>query len=394
MRLPLRLPCTSSTNRLLTFALICCWCAFSFFSYGVADDNSPQEPEQSVQGKPVILLTGFEPFGPGKPPNPSWEGIKELDNTDWNDFRLVSRQMKVVWGAPLEQLETWVSEFKPAAIFSFGQGGSGSFAIESMARNVRGRGRDNLGELPAEPNIVSSGPASFASDIDSQQLAALLTRTGYPTRVSRNAGRYLCEEALYSLEYLKLNDQSVSSVMFCHVPPMHSQLGSVTVDAQYVQQFVMATLANWLQLQQPGQPQPQAAPLKAPDDPRLAEIEKLIRRYFSTWSNQDIKAYGECFADQAVIQLIDRGGSIQTANLKPFLDGQRQAHRRAANRLIEVPESIDIHLHARLANVIVFWKLTDGPARVDYGYDHFTLVKNKDGWRIVNLVYYGVDRAP
>src|SRR5688500_18734798 len=81
---------------------------------------------------PVILLTGFEPFGPGRPANSWWEGIKSLDCKTFNGHRLVSRQLEVVWGAPLAKLEGWINELHPVAVFSFGQGG-GSFAIETQA---------------------------------------------------------------------------------------------------------------------------------------------------------------------------------------------------------------------------------------------------------------------
>jgi ABC-type transporter MlaC component len=37
----------------------------------------------------------------------------------------------------------------------------------------------------------------------------------------------------------------------------------------------------------------------------------------------------------------------------------------------------------------VYWKLTAGP-RLQYGYDHFTLMKQNGEWKIVNLVFYGV----
>src|ERR1051325_1201190 len=47
--------------------------------------------------RPVILLTGFEPFGKDRPANPSWEGIKELDGQTWNGYRLVCKQLPVIW---------------------------------------------------------------------------------------------------------------------------------------------------------------------------------------------------------------------------------------------------------------------------------------------------------
>ena len=79
---------------------------------------------------PVILLTGFEPFGPNKPPNPSWEGIKKLDGRTWRGHKLVARQFKVIWGEPLAQLNKLIDELHPVAVFSFGQGGG--YALEHV----------------------------------------------------------------------------------------------------------------------------------------------------------------------------------------------------------------------------------------------------------------------
>ena len=86
---------------------------------------------------PVILLTGFEPFGSDRSPNPSWESIKTLDGREWKGYKLVCKQMAVVWASPRKQLEGWIAEHKPVAIFSFGQGGKGSFCLESKASNTR-----------------------------------------------------------------------------------------------------------------------------------------------------------------------------------------------------------------------------------------------------------------
>jgi len=60
--------------------------------------------------KPVILLTGFEPFGEQRPPNPSWEGIAKLNDTEWQGYRLVSLQIPVIWGAPLKELEPRIQQ--------------------------------------------------------------------------------------------------------------------------------------------------------------------------------------------------------------------------------------------------------------------------------------------
>lgn len=194
--------------------------------------------------RPVILLTGFEPFGAPGRQNPSWEGIAELDGQPWKGHRLVCKQMKVVWGAPLEQLQEWISEYRPVAIFSFGQGGAGAFAVESRASNRRGPGLDNNHSRAHSPTIVDGGPAEFQATIDCKKLSRSLSQKDYPVHVSTRAGRYLCEETLYSLEYLKTRN-GLGTVLFCHVPPLGTRIGDELVSAGYVQRFVKDTLEAW-----------------------------------------------------------------------------------------------------------------------------------------------------
>jgi pyroglutamyl-peptidase len=46
-----------------------------------------------------------------------------------------------------------------------------------------------------------------------------------------------------------------------------------------------------------------------------------------------------------------------------------------------------VRLEGRLARVIVHWKLVAGD-KVQYGYDHFTIVPVNGQWRIANLIFY------
>jgi pyroglutamyl-peptidase len=159
--------------------------------------EGPKPSGSAAADRPVILLTGFEPFGEGRPANSSWEGIKALDGRDWHGYRLVARQMHVAWGSPLAELQTWIAAYRPVAIFSFGQGAPGAFAIESRAANARGNAADNNGQRPPSPTIVAGGPNEVRATIDHAKLSQALTKKGYPARVSDQAGAYLCEETLY-----------------------------------------------------------------------------------------------------------------------------------------------------------------------------------------------------
>jgi pyrrolidone-carboxylate peptidase len=348
--------------------------------------SAADQPEQQV---PVILLTGFEPFGPGRPANPSWEGIKQLDGGAWGDYVLACREMKVEWGAPLVQLSAWIDELRPVAVFSFGQGGG--FAIETRARNQRGGGADNLGARPATPNVSAEGPREFTATIDAEKLAQALVEQDFPVRVSENAGQYLCEEALYSLELLKSQGR-VGAVMFCHVPPLGAEIDGKPVTADLVQEFVERLLEVWDE-QRPNAPASvrdvsgDAALRQAAADPREGEIRALVDRYFTTWSAGDLERYGQCFMPQAAVQLVDPDGKLLTMPLRAFLESQREGRRRSGPGMTEAAESVEVRFEGRLARVVVFWKLVEGE-RTEFGYDHFTLMQANGQWRIANLIFY------
>ena len=347
-------------------------------------DNSTKPPDL-----PVILLTGFEPFGPGKPANPSWEGIRQLDGQEWHGYRLAARKLKVEWGVPLPALTRLVEELHPVAIFSFGQGGG--YAIETLAQNQRGDYPDNAGRQPAEPNIVPDGPAEYRATIDAKAFARELQSRDRRVRLSTEAGDYLCEETLYSLEHLKAGSKSPLTVAFCHVPPLQAAAGPNQVTAATIKSFVEDVLAAWeATLPPPTVGAATAATARqAAADPQEKEVRELLDRYFASWSNQDLVRYGQCFMPQAAIQLIDPNRGLITMPLAPFLQSQQQAHQASPNKMTETPETIKIRFDADLAHALVYWKLVDGE-RLEYGYDHFTLMKSDGKWRIANLVFYAV----
>ncbi len=376
-----------SRSGLLLLAMVFGCAANEFAS--LADNHIPV-------AKPAILLTGFEPFGKDRPANPSWEGIRDLNGTDWTTFRIAARELPVVWGEPLRQLEEHIDSVHPVAIFAFGQGAPGSFAIESKAVNTRGEIPDNSGSMPSTRMIADDGPDEFHSTFSCQLVMEELARKGYPVRVSGRAGQYLCEEMLYSLEYTRSKQHPDLTVAFCHVPPLGSQIGEQVVDKAYVQKFVLDYLAAW---QTVARTSPRAASTvtlasstsdkaSEPVNPELPAVKRLIEGYFKSWSEQRMKDYGNCFADDSVIQEINRDGDIYTQLKDPFVANQTTYHKMALFKAVEVPVKTDITFEADLARAVVYWKLTAGP-RTQFGYDHFTLIKQRDEWKIANLVFYG-----
>lgn len=345
----------------------------------VVGTSATAESACADDAQPVILLTGFEPFGAGRPPNSSWEGIQDLDGREIDGHLIVCRELPVAWGAPLEQLPTWIAEQEPVAVFSFGQGAPGAFAIETRAANSRGRIRDNDGGFPPATTIVAGGPDTLEASIDAASLQQSLTSLGHRVRISTNAGRYLCEECLYSLEHIRRSDHPGLDVMFCHVPPLNTEIDGRRVSAEFVQTFVVDVVETWIALAGPA--------TAAETDTRQSDVEEFIHEYFRTWSDRDLDAYGGCFAANACVQHIDARGRISLYAREPFLDLQEEVHRRSRAPLRETPESIDVRFERELARVVVYWKLTAGN-RSEFGYDHFTLREDDGEWQIVNLIFY------
>jgi len=379
--------------------------------------DEPAKPNAAAKGTtnkdgaalPVILLTGFEPFGPGRPANPSWESIKSLDGQTWRGYQLICKQLPCVWGQPLEKLEAHIATYKPVAIFSFGQGAPGAFAIETRAANRRGNFPDNDGQRPPRPAIIENGPAEVKATIDAEKLQTLLAEQKHAVRVSTNAGAYLCEETLYTLEHLKKQHPAISQVMFCHVPPLDGK----QVTPEFVRKFVLDVLAAWQKTYATSattrgtevvpasaeeavqgaatdatSPKPAASkPVK--EDARTAEVKKFIDRYFRTWSNREMDAYGEGFLREAVVQFIDDRGQVSTQATPEFLADQRRFQSLRPAK--EFPLAADVRFEGPLARAVVHWRLEDGTNPARFGYDHFTLLRRDGQWRILNLVFYGSD---
>ena len=157
-----------------------------------------------------ILLTGFTPFD-GRDINASWVAAQTF--TDANHL-----EIPVVWGQPLSLLSTAITEHKPDIVISLGEGHEGYFAIETRARNSRKQRKDNNNDMP-ESDIVPGGPDALPASIDTIAIQQQLSRWAIPVKTSEDAGQFLCEETLYCLETLKIEQPGIAKVVFTHLPP-------------------------------------------------------------------------------------------------------------------------------------------------------------------------------
>lgn len=170
-----------------------------------------------------ILLTGFDPFD-GRECNASWIAARALAAAGHPEIELRALQIPVCWGAPRSALEPVVREWQPDCVIGMGEGEPGIFRVETLARNVRRERPDNNGRYPAGEIIEANGPEQRMASARCEDLRACLADQGIPVRLSDDAGAFLCEELLYTLESLREDHDFLQSVLFIHLPPAGTTL--------------------------------------------------------------------------------------------------------------------------------------------------------------------------
>lgn len=168
-----------------------------------------------------LLITGFDPFG-GETVNPSWEAVKQLDNTI-GSYQLTKLQLPTVFGKAADALLSVAKELQPDAILSIGQaGGRAGITPEVIGINLReARIPDNAGNQPVNQPIVPDGPAAYFATVPVREMAAAMQTGGIPCALSYSAGAFVCNDVLYSvLHHYHGTDTQVG---FLHVPFLPQQ---------------------------------------------------------------------------------------------------------------------------------------------------------------------------
>jgi pyroglutamyl-peptidase len=161
-----------------------------------------------------IVLFGFGPFA-GRAENASWLSVRQFSDGGAN---VRSAMVPVVWGAPQTALAEAIRGPGRVLIVALGEGDD-KYQVETVGYNERGGYRDEAGKAPADVKIDDAGPGKILLDGPATELAASLGRRGFPAVVSKDAGRFLCNEMLYDLLELKAKEPTkVVGIFFVHVP--------------------------------------------------------------------------------------------------------------------------------------------------------------------------------
>jgi len=148
---------------------------------------------------PRILLTGFEAFGPYKT-NPTRNLAARLDGEWAGAARIVSRILPVSIARIEAALDAALDEVQPVAILALGLAdGESCIRLETAAQNaLKFPYPDNDGKSPTG-KIDRTAPATRQATLPYPAILKGLLAAGIPARLSHDAGRYLCNAALFHL---------------------------------------------------------------------------------------------------------------------------------------------------------------------------------------------------
>ncbi len=179
---------------------------------------------------PVIVVTGFEPFG-SHPVNPSEEVAKAVDARVGTGFVVRSVIFPVEHSRVAADVEALLDEHDPIAVVHLGLAdGRARLSLERVAVNVMDSDlADNTGRRTAGEPCVPGGPAAYFSTLPLRPLLAALTAQGVPAGPSNTAGTYLCNQTLYITLHAVAQSGRPTLAGLIHLPltpPMVAQSGA------------------------------------------------------------------------------------------------------------------------------------------------------------------------
>jgi pyroglutamyl-peptidase len=169
----------------------------------------------------TVLVVGFGPF-PGAPRNPSAELVRALGRRRrpaLAGIRIATAVLPTSYAAVRDELPNLLEKHNPDAVLFFGLASRARFLrIERRAVNaVTGFYPDVTRTKSPTRSFMPGMPAELRVPADAVRLASAARATGIDARLSRDAGRYVCNAALYRTLRAARQD-GPRLVAFVHIP--------------------------------------------------------------------------------------------------------------------------------------------------------------------------------
>jgi pyroglutamyl-peptidase len=173
---------------------------------------------------PIILLTGFEPFG-GEDINPSWLIAQRLHGERIEAVQVQALCLPTAFGQALMPLKKALRQLQPSIVLCLGQAaGRAELTPERVAINVDDACvADNAGQRPIDQPVVARAPAAYFSSLPIKAMVAAMRQAGLPAAVSQTAGTFVCNHVFYGLMHALRRRPGVRGG-FMHVPLLPEQV--------------------------------------------------------------------------------------------------------------------------------------------------------------------------
>lgn len=165
-----------------------------------------------------ILVTGFGPF-PGAPENPSAQIVRRLARFPFPSHRVATFVFPTQYRAVDRDLPALIAAFRPQVVVMFGLAANTPYVrIETQAQNVISRHPDAAGHVPARDAIQPAGAARLRGEAPFARLAQASRAAGVKTRLSADAGTYVCNYIYWRAIALLRRHSGLRRAVFVHVP--------------------------------------------------------------------------------------------------------------------------------------------------------------------------------
>jgi pyroglutamyl-peptidase len=184
-----------------------------------------------LAAEPVILVTGFEPFG-SHTANPSQELAKLLDGRRVGSCAVAGAVLPVHHLEASRHVSALLGELAPAAVVHLGLAeGRARLALERAALNVMAyRIPDNAGYRAEGEPCVPEGPAAYFASLPLPEMLAALTAEGIPAYVSNTAGTYLCNHVFFRTLHEIATRELTARAGFVHLPLLPAMVAAGDLD--------------------------------------------------------------------------------------------------------------------------------------------------------------------
>jgi pyroglutamyl-peptidase len=167
----------------------------------------------------TVLITGFGRF-PGAPFNPSGplaRAIAKRRRPAFANVQRVAHVFETSYAAVDRDLPTLIARRKPDIVLMFGLAGRTPFVrIETRARNAKSILFPDVSGFRPDDRRIAPAPAALRGAAPFTRLLAAARARRVSTRLSRDAGRYLCNYVYW--RGLEASRSGTPLVQFIHVP--------------------------------------------------------------------------------------------------------------------------------------------------------------------------------